>query len=302
MSCGILANKGNAYGVTEDQSFRFSTAESDVATDCSLRLGLERIGDHRQLLLLRLLQLELLGALSAFRDARGRSCTRSGRSDGRGRDLSFFRFRRVCGEGRRGGSGGLPPEVGKEMIHAGQRTQRREIQHKRAEMKNKDSKKVDLVSFAPTAHFDRTTRRSTFVLVFLRLDMHGYIDSIAIPLHLPQSVLSAKSTAKGKGKEREVVAEPQYDVVKSWTAQERDQVERKVSMASLRSSQRSFSSSHRADSYAQSAIPRSFSLSPSRPTLTPPSSPFRPRSSPLSTPEQPSKGPRDSYYNSGGSR
>ena len=77
--------------------------------------------------------------------------------------------------------------------------------------------------------------------------MHGYVDSFAIPLHLPQSVVPAKSAAKGKGKEREVTNDPSYDVVKSWTAQERDQVERKVSMASLRSSNSTLCCSRLAD-------------------------------------------------------
>ena len=112
--------------MTENQSFRFSTTQSDVAADFSLRLRFERIGYDRQfLLLLRLLQFELLRTLAAFRDRRRRSGGSAGRRDGRGRDLTFFRFRRVGGEGRRGGSGGLPPEVGEEVIHAGQRTLRR---------------------------------------------------------------------------------------------------------------------------------------------------------------------------------
>lgn len=223
--------------MTKDQSFRFSTTQSNAPTDCSLRLRFEGIRYDRQLLLLlRLLQFELLRALPTFSD-RGRSGGGSaGRHDGRGRDLTFFRFRRVGGESRRGGSCGLPPEVGKEVIHAGQRTLQREIPTKARKLKNKHQKKVHLLRLTSSALVNRTARRSSLVVVLQQQEMHGYVDSIAIPLRLPQSVVPAKSAAKGKGKEREVTNNPQYDVVKSWTAQERDQVERKVSMASLRSS------------------------------------------------------------------
>ena len=60
--------------------------------------------------------------------------------------------------------------------------------------------------------------------------MHGYIDSFPVPMRLPASVVPAKA-GKGKGKEKESAV---YDVVASWTAQERDDVERKVAMAALR--------------------------------------------------------------------
>ncbi|KAL8286914.1 hypothetical protein RQP46_003920 [Phenoliferia psychrophenolica] len=61
--------------------------------------------------------------------------------------------------------------------------------------------------------------------------MHGYIDSFPVPMHLGfGSAPAAAKGAKGKGKEKEAA---QYDVVANWTAQERDDVERKVAMAAL---------------------------------------------------------------------
>lgn len=68
--------------------------------------------------------------------------------------------------------------------------------------------------------------------------MHGFIDSFPVPLHLPLAParVSAPSTTKGasnKGKEREGPSVVLYDVVKSWTAQEADDVERKLGMAGL---------------------------------------------------------------------
>ncbi|BGP27171.1 RNase P subunit p30 family protein [Rhodotorula toruloides] len=69
---------------------------------------------------------------------------------------------------------------------------------------------------------------------------HGYIDSVAVPLHLPPSAYQPQCGAKGgnKGKGKEVAgagdAKSQtYDVVGSWTAQEREEMQRKVAMASL---------------------------------------------------------------------
>lgn len=64
--------------------------------------------------------------------------------------------------------------------------------------------------------------------------MHGYIDSFPVPVHL-SSFVPAKP-AKGKGKEKDggaAAGGEQYDVVANWTAQEREDVERKVSMAAL---------------------------------------------------------------------
>lgn len=70
--------------------------------------------------------------------------------------------------------------------------------------------------------------------------MHGYIDSFPVPMHLPSASAPAKS-AKGKGKAQDPGAgkATPYDVVASWTAHERDDVERKVAMASLCASFRS---------------------------------------------------------------
>ncbi|BGO95012.1 hypothetical protein NBRC10512_006524 [Rhodotorula toruloides] len=69
---------------------------------------------------------------------------------------------------------------------------------------------------------------------------HGYIDSVAVPLHLPPSAYQPQGGAKGgnKGKGKEVAASGdattrEYDVVGSWTAQEREEMQRKVAMASL---------------------------------------------------------------------
>ncbi|KAM0755250.1 hypothetical protein T439DRAFT_322291 [Meredithblackwellia eburnea MCA 4105] len=71
--------------------------------------------------------------------------------------------------------------------------------------------------------------------------MHGYIDSILIPLHLPNSLSSnqASTSKKGSGKQKEDTNTPPvgaggtpYDVVANWTPEERDQVQRNVLMAS----------------------------------------------------------------------
>ncbi|BGP34864.1 RNA-binding RNA processing protein rpp1 [Rhodotorula toruloides] len=69
---------------------------------------------------------------------------------------------------------------------------------------------------------------------------HGYIDSVAVPLHLPPTAYQpqggAKSGNKGKGKEgagASDAATQAYNVVGSWTAQEREEMQRKVAMASL---------------------------------------------------------------------
>lgn len=75
--------------------------------------------------------------------------------------------------------------------------------------------------------------------------MHGYIDSISIPLHLPASAFkpstsnstsSSSSNNKGKGKAttQDGQREGQYDVVQNWTRSDLDQVEKMVKMASLR--------------------------------------------------------------------
>lgn len=77
--------------------------------------------------------------------------------------------------------------------------------------------------------------------------MHGYIDSISIPLHLPASAFkpstsnsstSSNSNNKGKGKavSTDGQREGQYDVVSNWTSSDLDQVEKMVKMASLRES------------------------------------------------------------------
>ncbi|ORY47188.1 RNase P subunit p30-domain-containing protein [Leucosporidium creatinivorum] len=68
--------------------------------------------------------------------------------------------------------------------------------------------------------------------------MHGYIDSFPVPMHLPTSSAPAPSKSKGKGKEKhqqQGQGQPKvevYDIVANWTAQEKDDVERKVAMAS----------------------------------------------------------------------
>ncbi|GAA6016078.1 hypothetical protein JCM11491_000661 [Sporobolomyces phaffii] len=72
--------------------------------------------------------------------------------------------------------------------------------------------------------------------------MHGYIDSIAIPLHLPASAFkpapsnssSNANNNKGKGKAtaQDASKDGQYDVVASWTPHDRTQVEQMVKMAS----------------------------------------------------------------------
>jgi len=75
--------------------------------------------------------------------------------------------------------------------------------------------------------------------------MHGYIDSISIPLHLPASAFkpststsTSSSNNKGKGKavSTDGQREGQYDVVSNWTSSDLDQVEKMVKMASLRES------------------------------------------------------------------
>ncbi|GAA5984584.1 hypothetical protein JCM10908_003411 [Rhodotorula pacifica] len=72
----------------------------------------------------------------------------------------------------------------------------------------------------------------------------GYFDSVHVPLHLPPSAyqpqLASKAAnrgnttaAKGKGKETDAAPLPVYNVVERWTPEERDDMLRKVSMASL---------------------------------------------------------------------
>lgn len=76
--------------------------------------------------------------------------------------------------------------------------------------------------------------------------MHGYIDTIDIPLHLPASAFkpstsSSSSTSNNhnnnnnKGKGKATPQEGQYDVVANWTPNDRKEVERMVKMASIRS-------------------------------------------------------------------
>ncbi|GAA5863168.1 hypothetical protein JCM3774_001443, partial [Rhodotorula dairenensis] len=66
----------------------------------------------------------------------------------------------------------------------------------------------------------------------------GYFDSVHVPLHLPpsayqpQPAASAKVKAKGKGKET-TDSSAKYNVVHEWTPEERDDMLRKVAMASL---------------------------------------------------------------------
>ncbi|GAA5874309.1 hypothetical protein JCM1840_000629 [Sporobolomyces johnsonii] len=72
--------------------------------------------------------------------------------------------------------------------------------------------------------------------------MHGYFDSISVPLNLPASAFqpqtAPKQNNKGKGKETsqpqaDQPKAPLYHVVESWTDQQRDEMEKKVHMASL---------------------------------------------------------------------
>ncbi|POY75964.1 hypothetical protein BMF94_1048 [Rhodotorula taiwanensis] len=61
----------------------------------------------------------------------------------------------------------------------------------------------------------------------------GYFDSVAVPLHLPPSAYKPViATGKGKGKESATPSST-YHVVEQWTEQERDDMVRKVAMASL---------------------------------------------------------------------
>lgn len=68
----------------------------------------------------------------------------------------------------------------------------------------------------------------------------GYFDSVHVPLHLPPSAYQPPTTAtkNAKGKGKQLVETPsvaaKYNVVEHWTVQERDDMLRKVSMASLR--------------------------------------------------------------------
>lgn len=76
--------------------------------------------------------------------------------------------------------------------------------------------------------------------------MHGSVDSISIPIHLPSTssagagsgTTAAGSKGKGKGKEKEVqpASSSPYDVVANWTSREKDDVQRKVAMAIERES------------------------------------------------------------------
>ncbi|KAG0663208.1 hypothetical protein C6P46_002797 [Rhodotorula mucilaginosa] len=71
----------------------------------------------------------------------------------------------------------------------------------------------------------------------------GYFDSVHVPLHLPPSAYQPPATAtknakdKGKGKQLAAADTPpaaaKYNVVEQWTAQERDDMLRKVTLASL---------------------------------------------------------------------
>lgn len=62
----------------------------------------------------------------------------------------------------------------------------------------------------------------------------GYFDSVAVPLHLPPSAYKPViATGKGKAKETGTPSST-YHVVEQWTEQERDDMLRKVAMASLR--------------------------------------------------------------------
>lgn len=77
--------------------------------------------------------------------------------------------------------------------------------------------------------------------------MHGYADSVHVPLHLPAHLLkpasstSASSNKANKGKAKEQTAQPPpsatlYHVDQSWTDHERLEMRRKVDMAALRPS------------------------------------------------------------------
>lgn len=68
--------------------------------------------------------------------------------------------------------------------------------------------------------------------------MHGFIDSFPVPVHIRSPTASQPKSGKGKGKEKEKDGkdgEP-YDVVANWTPEEKDEVQRKIAMASLRES------------------------------------------------------------------
>lgn len=74
--------------------------------------------------------------------------------------------------------------------------------------------------------------------------MHGYTDSINVPLHLPASAFkpsasssnSSSNNAKGKGKatSQDAPRDGMYDVVANWTPQDQEQVEQMVQAAPLR--------------------------------------------------------------------
>ncbi|GAA5825055.1 hypothetical protein JCM3770_004515 [Rhodotorula araucariae] len=71
--------------------------------------------------------------------------------------------------------------------------------------------------------------------------MHGFFDSVQVPVRLPPShpaLVPPNKLAKGKGKEKDVPGPNvppigTYDVVASWTPDERDEMRRKVDMAAL---------------------------------------------------------------------
>lgn len=64
-------------------------------------------------------------------------------------------------------------------------------------------------------------------------EMHGYIDSIAVPVHLDKLSVQSKQQQKGKGKQDKDTPDV-YDVAAEWTAQERDAVQRKLQLAASR--------------------------------------------------------------------
>lgn len=65
--------------------------------------------------------------------------------------------------------------------------------------------------------------------------VHGYIDSFPVPMRLPVGPGASKGgKGKGKAKDQDQPKLASYSVVDSWTAQERDDVERKIAMAALR--------------------------------------------------------------------
>jgi hypothetical protein len=74
--------------------------------------------------------------------------------------------------------------------------------------------------------------------------MHGYIDAIAVPMHLSPAGPPPKSAkGKGKGKDKDsgnnnstTTSDYVYDVVASWSPQEREDMQRKVAMSSMRPS------------------------------------------------------------------